>query len=303
MPCFKTLLTGASGFLGTCLTDGLTKRGASVVSVHAGVRGLSSRVRCRLLHQNLTRALNAGPIDVIFHLVGSGVPQSEHFCPREHDWANVATTDALVEAIMAAGYSGRLVFSSSASVYGNTGYRRMIETDPPSPCTAYGRAKACAEASLLRHLAYRCDVRIARIFHAFGPGQRKLVVYDLGKRVIAGERPLIVKGTGHEARDFVFVTDIVRALIFLGLDLPACPTLVNVCSGVATSIRDLALQFLRLDGDSSGEVRFAAEAAGNPVIACVGDPGRLMELGMSVASASKSQFSQTLSWIRRDEGR
>lgn len=293
------LVTGATGFLGTRLVATLRRRGTLVIPVHAGMKTVPEAPRCEVLFCNLITVLRAFRVDVVFHLAGSGTPCDDSACPHKHEWANVATTRAVTDAILATGYSGRLIFSSSASVYGNTGGRRMTEDDALDPCTDYGRTKMEAEACLLKRLRNKCTVKIARVFHLFGPGQRKLVVYDLCSRIVAGERPLIVRGTGHEARDFVFVEDVVRILMLLGLDADdAASEIINVCSGVSTKICEVASVLLYLDRRPKHDFRLTPVLAINPVIACVGNPGKLAKRGVAVSLPSEAHLGKTLSWVK-----
>jgi len=81
-------------------------------------------------------------------------------------------------------------------------------------------------------------VRIARIFSTYGPGLQRQVVYEIVARV-RQEKNLFLQGTGHETRDFIHIEDLTRALVRIAL-APRCPPIVNVASGRATSIRDLA---------------------------------------------------------------
>lgn len=295
-----TLVTGPSGFLETALRRALAAGGGSGICVSAGTRDLPAPARCEMLYHQLIGALRHHQVDVVFHLAGTGLPYVEGLPPHYQYWANVGTTKAVVDTVEAAGFRGRVIFASSASVYGDSGLRKVTEDDPLKPCSEYGHAKAKAERCLLERISHRCDVRIARIFHVFGPGQRKLVVYDLASRLVAGEQPLVVRSTGEEMRDFVFIDDAVRALIFLGTELPTgvAPRIVNVCSGVPMRIGELVRLLLQLDGRGEHKLRFQPAAAPNPVTVCVGAPERLASLGLIVPPASAQHFVDTLSWIR-----
>ena len=296
------LITGASGFLGTSLRHALERSGSLIIAVPSGPHDHPPSIRCENLYQALVATFRSRHVDVVFHLAGAGTPYVDGLGPHYQHGANVLSTEAVTRAIEATGFRGRVVFSSSASVYGNSGIRRVIEDDPLRPCTEYGHAKAQAEACLVKRLSQRCELRIARIFHVFGPGQRKLAVFDLASRVLSGERPLGVRGTGEEMRDFIFIEDAVRALIFLGVERAkgAAPQIVNVCSGVPTRIGDLVRLLLHLADRSEHEIQFRPEEAANPVVACVGDPGRLARLGLTLPCASAPHFEATLSWIRSD---
>jgi nucleoside-diphosphate-sugar epimerase len=302
-PHRTVLITGSSGFLGIALHRALASNGALPISVTAGGRDLPPWVRCELLCQCLIDALRSSGADTIFHLAGSGVPSVGETSAQAHYWSNVGTTNAVAKAIEQANFHGRLVFCSSASVYGNSGFEQARETNILTPCSEYGLAKLRAEECLLRRLTHRCEVLIARVFHVFGPGQAKLVVYDLIRRLSAKEQPLLVKSTGNEARDFIFVDDTVRALIFLGIQVPSMrgPQIFNLCSGIPTRIRDLASYLLVLDGRREDELRCKPEHIPNPVDSCVGDPRLLANVGFKFPSLSTKHLADTISWVRNGD--
>lgn len=292
-------VTGRSGFLGTVLGRRLEQYGHAAIAISAGSRDLPDEVRCKILYQELVKAIRNFGVDVVFHLAGSGSPYTNSLKPQYHDWANVQTTKAVVEAIEATHFVGRVVFSSSASVYGNSGFETVDEEAIIRPCCDYGRTKVQGEVHLIERLSRRCDLIVARIFHVFGPGQRKLVVYDLATRLLTEGQPLVVRSSGEELRDFIFVEDAIKALVFLGVELAAreSPQIVNVCSGIPMKVGDLARRLSRLCGHSGDNLLFSSERI-NPVAACVGDPGRLERLGMTLPPASEQQFADTLLWIR-----
>lgn len=292
-------ITGISGFLGTVLGRHLEQHGHATIGISAGNRNLPDEVRCKILYQELVKAIRNFRLDVVFHLAGSGSPYANSLKPLYHEWANVQTTKAVVEAIETTHFAGRVVFSSSASVYGNSGFEIVHEEAMVRPCCDYGRTKVQGEAYLIERLGCRCDLIVARIFNVFGPGQRKLVVYDLATRLLTSGQPLVVRSSGEEFRDFIFVEDAIRALVFLGVELAARenPQIINVCSGIPTKVGDLARLLSRLCGHSGDDLLFSHEGI-NPVAACVGDPGRLERLGMTIPPASEQQFAETLLWIR-----
>ena len=110
----------------------------------------------------------------------------------------------------------------------------------------------------------------------------------------------MVRSTGEEVRDFIFVDDAVRALVFLGVELPqgCAPDILNLCSGIPTRIGDLARRLLRLDSRSEHELHFEPGTAANPIGACVGDPTQLAVHGVAFPPISAKHLVDTLSWIR-----
>jgi len=296
------LIAGASGFIGAALQTHLIERGLPVVSVGAGSSHLDNRTRCAALYRDFVDTLGNLTVGVVYHLVGSGIPKYPLRDRHRQFWANYRTTSVIAEALRDTKFKGRIVFASSGSVYGDTRRRPVGEDHPLNPCTNYGRSKANAEALLIARLAGQCELCIARLFHVFGPGQRKLVVYDIGRRILRNEGPLRVDGTGCELRDFVFVTDAVKALVFAGLHLPcsSMPQILNVSSGNGTTVADLARLLLGLANREGSEIIFNPPVEPNPIVGCIGENTKLSTLGMRVPLASSYNFEETLSWIRSD---
>lgn len=296
----RALVTGGTGFLGSALVEALQSRGCLVVVAEARCGASAQGSREAILFEELVAALSGQRIDVIFHLAGSGIPYLGRCDKQRQHEMNVRTAVTLARAVLVCGYRGRIVMSSSAAVYGNTGVHPVNEDGPLSPCSAYGTSKLEAECALRLALGVVCDLRIARLFHVFGPGQMKLVVYDLSRLLLESPELLEVRGTGDEVRDFIFVTDAVQALIALGFTVPQGPEteIVNVCSGEGMRIIELARRLSRIDGKMVKPVALGLWPGGNPVAACVGSNKRLTRLGVHIGPADDLQFRQTLDWVK-----
>ena len=311
-------VTGATGFVGQALCARLRSLGHQPQSVPR-----------QPLYENLLSLMVTQRVEVIYHLAGAGRSTGSNDHHRE---ANLETTRDVARAIEDSGFAGNLVFASTAAVYGSVGPTRVQEGPPlsgaaggvregpplrgaaggvredaqPRPCSPLGETKWASEKLLLSRLGRLCNVRIARLFNLFGPGQRKLVVYELACRILGGQRPLQVLGNGQELRDFVYIDEAVRGLTHLAsLDdtrgaLPAGsaePLVINICSGVALRIEDLARSLLKLAGREEDELlHFLPQTPESRTEACVGDPERLAQLGVRVQPPSLENFRATLEW-------
>jgi nucleoside-diphosphate-sugar epimerase len=175
------------------------------------------------------------------------------------DWeANVAGTGRLIEVWRQLVPSGVFVFLSSAAVYGNPRRLPIREGDPAEPISPYGHHKLAAEHILgFYRDQFGIPVRIARIFSTYGPGLDRQVVHEIVAKVRQGAN-LALQGSGRETRDFIHIEDLTSALLRIAL-IPLCPPVLNVASGQATKIRDLALTAARLS-PRGVSVRFSGRA-------------------------------------------
>jgi UDP-glucose 4-epimerase len=143
------------------------------------------------------------------------------------------------------------VFASSAEVYGNslslTQSRAISENHPTRPTNVYGAAKMAGEGYALSfYHSYGFPAVVLRLFNTFGPrchqeGDCGEVIPKFMLRSLAGQPP-VVFGDGKQTRDFNFVSDTARAILLAGVKEEAVGQIINIGSGRATSVNDLARQ-------------------------------------------------------------
>jgi UDP-glucose 4-epimerase len=193
-------------------------------------------------------------IDVVFHLAAFvSVPASMEqpaVCAR----LNVEGTLKVLEAAEIAGVN-RLVFASSAAVYGDDPVVPKVETMPPAPRSPYALTKYDGEFYCgLFHQRGRLRTVCARFFNVFGPRQDPNSAYAAAvprfvTHALAGH-DLIIFGDGEQTRDFVYVRDVADGLIHLARH-PELTGVFNVGYGAALTINELADEIIRLTGSSS----------------------------------------------------
>lgn len=247
----KCLVTGGAGFIGSNLVKYLLKQGLDVTvldNLSTGSKrnlvGLPVRlvVGSILNHKLLDRSM-AG-VDTVFHLAASVGHQKSIEFPLQDAETNVQGTINVLEAVKKAG-AKRLVYSSSAAIYGETSPVPITEDHCCKPSSPYGCTKLCAEKLCLTYAKlYGLGIVCLRYFNAYGVGQQ----YDTYGNVIPiflarlqAKQPLVIYGDGEQTRDFVNVRDIARANL-LAAQSKAVGAF-NIGSGVATSINTLAKFF------------------------------------------------------------
>jgi len=292
-----TLVLGGSGFIGSHLTESLRADGCEVCVIDPARDATFSP---EWLEERITSSVRSFRPTTIFHLIGSGSPQGRgnggYHSRKNFDIAKVVAT-----ALCSADFQGRVIFASSGAVYGNTSVPAS-ETQAPCPITTYASTKLQAEG-LLRESIPRLVV--ARLFQVFGVGQRKLVVYDLARRIQAEEGPLRLMSTGHERRDFVYVDEAVAALRFLARASNAAignDATFNIASGVGMRIDALASRLLELAGQTDRAIVPAEGAKENALSSSVGDPTKLASMGHRILGVSDEQLERTLIWTATHGG-
>ncbi len=307
----RTLITGGAGLVGSHIADQLVRAGAREVVV------LDNFVRGR--RENLAWALAEGPVrivegdirdrdllgeamrgvDVVFHQAAIRITQ----CAEEPRLALEVLADGtfnVLEAAVAAGV-GRLVAASSASVYGlaetfPTGERHHLYNNR----TMYGAAKAFNEG-LLRtfHDMYGLDYVALRYFNVYGPrmdihGVYTEVLIRWMERIAAGQAPLIL-GDGSQTMDFVYIEDIAGANLAAARS-GVTDEVLNVASGVETSLNDLAKALLRVMG-SDLQPEYGPERSVNPVARRLADTTRARELiGFEATVGLEEGLARLVAW-------
>jgi len=265
------LITGAAGFLGSALANQLAREGHQVrglddlstgdpqalaPDIHFTRGDVSDRPKLWTLLQE---------VDVVYHLAARvSVPESVLY-PRDYNTVNVGGTVALMEAMRDVGVH-RVVLTSSGAVYGDLAEQPLKETVTPNPRSPYAVSKLAAEF-YVRTIGglWGIETVSLRIFNAYGPGQHLTashppVVPHYLKQALRGGT-LVAHGDGNQTRDYVYVDDVVSALVAAATAPNINGQVINVGSGVETSIRDLIKCVLEVTG-SRAEVIYNAKTSG-----------------------------------------
>ena len=265
------LITGAAGFLGSSLANQLSREGHQV----RGLDDLSmGDPRALAPDVQFTRGdVSDRPklwtllqeVDVVYHLAARvSVPESVLY-PRDYNNVNVGGTVALMEAMRDVGVR-RVVLASSGAVYGDLANQPLTESLTPAPRSPYAVSKLSAEY-YVRTIGglWGIETVSLRIFNAYGPGQHlpashPPVVPHYLKQALRGGT-LVAHGDGSQTRDYVYVDDVVSALVASATAPNVNGLVINVGSGTETSIKDLIQQVLETT-NSKAEVIYNAKTSG-----------------------------------------
>lgn len=310
----RVLVTGGAGFIGGALTHALVAAGAEVTVVDdlstgtiANVHPAADLVRLDIMAPALASAVAAASPEAVVHLAAQVSVAASVADPAHDRRINVEGTRIVATAAAAAGVR-RLLFASSAAVYGDPVELPLREQSRTVPTVPYGDSKLAAEG-VLREVLEPAGVDFAalRLANVYGPRQRTDgeggVVAQFVARMVAGVAPTIF-GSGAQTRDFIFVGDVVSAFVRalehdapLALPGPEGPA-YNISTGRATSVADLA-EGLRVATGYTGPIE-RAQAREGDVEASMLDPGKAeRELGWRAAADLQHGLAETAAFFAR----
>ncbi len=240
------LVTGGAGFIGSHLAERLAERNAVTVfdSLTSGSRDRvpaeAELIEADLRDRDRIDAAMAAS-DRVFHLAAMVDVARSVEAPLDSHGVNVEGTLTVFEA--ARRHDVPVIVASSAAIYGRPSELPIPEEHPSRPLSPYGLDKlAVDQYARLYHDLYGLPVTALRYFNVYGPGQTGgdyAGVIATFLEQAAGGGPLTVEGDGTQTRDFVHVSDVVRANL-LAADADVGGQAINVGTGEETSIRELA---------------------------------------------------------------
>lgn len=236
-------VTGASGYLGSALIARLQDAGARVVAASrkrvesgGGVEWIAFDSRSHVTWQSLIDRA-----DVIFHLAGN---TSVYEAERQPDVSYASTVEPIeliAAAAQRAGRKPRVVFASTATVYGLTDSQPVDERTRPEPITTYDRHKLEAERRLIH--SPDLDAIALRLANVYGPSVARSGANERGFLNRAVEqawrgRDVDIYGDGRYLRDYVYIDDVIEAFLLAGVAAAADERCLNIGSGSGITLRD-----------------------------------------------------------------
>jgi len=254
------VVTGGAGFIGSHIAWELVKDNEVIVidnlytgkaeNVPPGAKLVKADIRD---YNAIAEAIKEA--DYVFHQAAQ-VSVVESIKDPLFTEVNVLGTLNIIRALLDG--HGKLIFASSAAIYGDNPNLPLRETERPRPLSPYGVTKATAEEYLrVYHELYGLPVVALRYFNVFGPrqgfNQYAGVIGVFINRALAGE-PLVIFGDGKQTRDFIYVKDVVKANLLVAESRKANGRVFNVATGRQTSILELAMKIIEITGATSSVI-------------------------------------------------
>ncbi len=308
-----SLITGGAGFIGSHLAEACLEHGHQVIVLdnlstgkkenlpvgHEGLRFIEGDITDQ---QTLQRMVREHPdIDYVFHLAALvSVPQAMEDPARAHA-INFHGTLLLLETFRERALK-KFVFASSSAVYGDTQTVPVPETAPTQPISTYGADKLMAEHYLrIYNDSFNLPSVACRLFNVFGERQDPSspysgvisIFFDRVRACKLGSRePLTIYGDGQQTRDFIYVKDVVNALVFLAEQKAVRGTVFNLGYGHQTTIAELARKIMEMVG-ADCVVEFQEPRTGD-IKHSAADITRLRSAGFEFACS----IDDGLQWLR-----
>ncbi len=240
----RILVTGSYGFIGRYATRLFHNNGYWVIGLGHGRMEVSTRKRWGIdewLSDDVTmEALkkNAVNCEAIVHCAGSGSVGFSLQEPMKDFERTVLTTHYVLEYIRLYSPQTKLIYPSSAAVYGNQSVLPLREDMVPNPISPYGVHKKIVEELCKMYASqYHVNVAILRLFSVYGEGLRKQLLWDACQKL--SEDKNVFWGTGEETRDWVHAEDVARMMLCaMKHASEECP-MVNVAGGKAVRINEV----------------------------------------------------------------
>ena len=305
------LVTGGAGFIGSHITHKLlqdhhkvrvldnfsTGKEENLDGFTGNLEIIQGDIRDK---EKVRKAVNG--IDVIFHEAAFVSNPLSLLEPSTCLEVNVHGTENLLEEARKAGVK-RVVMASSAAVYGDTDQVPTSEKTPVQPMSPYAASKAIIEVYARMYTkAYKLEVVALRYFNVFGPKQSPESDYaaaiPIFIRQILDGKQITIYGDGNQTRDLVYVEDIVQANLLASESSNAPGYVINICTGIETSILDV-VQSLKEIGNYSQEPKYAPARKGD-IYRSAGD-ARLSKdvLDFNPKVSLSEGLMKTMDWMRQ----
>ncbi len=302
----RVLITGGAGFIGSNLASELHSDNEVIVldDLSNGdlrnLQGLKVRfIKASVTDKELTNSLPK--LDFIFHLAAVSSIQLSVAEPERCFKVNMQGSHNIIMAALK--HRAKLIFASSAAVYGDSQKLPLTEQTTARPLTPYAASKLavehfCEAYSLTHKLNYIC----LRLFNVYGPKQNPNNDYSgVISKFIANalaNRNLVIYGDGSQTRDFVFVKDVVNAM--LSAAESKINGIFNIGSGISFSILNLAKMVIKLC-NSNSQIRFEEAQKGDIKHSLAMITRASKHLGYKPSVKLEQGLKQTIAYLMKNE--
>lgn len=293
------LITGSNGFIGRAISLRMQKENYTVYEwSREGLFLNNSKIQSFVIEkpEDAEKVLLIVKPDIVMHCAGSADVNYSVQHPYEDLSSNYITTHNILFAMKKTGVTSRFVLFSSAAVYGNPVKLPMSEEEPIHPLSPYALHKRAAEEiCLYMNKNYHMDVKILRLFSVYGPGLKKQIFWDMYHKVKESGR-LNLMGSGEESRDYIYIDDLVEAVILVALD-EGRDIIYNIANGEETTIYKAAMTFAKYMKIPQELVTFSGRRREGDPINWRADITKLKMLGYKRKYSFEDGVEEYVDWL------
>jgi len=308
----KVVVTGCAGFIGSHLVERLLEEGHHVIGIdnmrtgnQSNMASFSSHLEFNFIEADVCdpglKSKLPSDIDLIFHLAAISSVTASIEDPILVNRNNVTGIVNVLDVARALDVS-RVVFSSSAAVYGNPDKMPILEKTPVNPLSPYAASKIAGEEYMKAFReTYGIETTILRYFNVYGPRQAYSeysgVLSIFINHAIRGE-PITVEGDGEQTRSFVYVTDVARGTVLAGKTPKANGEVLNVSGLDLIRILDVAHKINQATSPEGSKIIHVDPRIGD-VRHSIGSMEKAQSvLGFTPEMPFETGLEHTISWYR-----
>jgi nucleoside-diphosphate-sugar epimerase len=246
----KIIITGASGFIGGSLCDIYHKNGINILGLTIDTPNCSIyQFPYKIIEYKpnvITKLIKEFNPEIIIHAAGSSSVQLSLSEPNLNFSSQVILLNNLLEGVRISNSNLKVIFLSSAAVYGNPNELPIKEETILKPISPYGYDKLICEILLEKYSNnFKIPATIVRLFSVFGEKQKRLLIWEIYKQIKLGNI-IELRGSGNESRDYLHIEDIANSLLHIILKDNCHFNVYNLANGEEIFIKDIVRNILNI---------------------------------------------------------
>ena len=258
----KILIVGSKGFIGSYCLNYFKATGHEVIGCDVVHSNEPDYYVIKNQSSDFEKLVDT--IDCCINAAGSANVSYSYQYPEKDFELNVSLVINILAAIKAKCPDCKFINFSSAAVYGNPNELPIKENAEVKPLSPYGYHKLLSEKLLTEyHHFFKLKTCSLRVFSAYGPGLKKQLFWDTYQKTLSQESVNLF-GTGEESRDFIYISDLVKAVECVLNHAEFKGETINVASGNETTIKDAASAFLKSFNSNKQLLFSGEEKSGDP---------------------------------------
>jgi len=309
----NVLVTGGAGFIASHLADLVVEKGGNVTVIDnlkdGKIENLEEskdkiyfeKIDVRNFEE-VKKIIGKKAIEIIFHFAANAnVPYSVEYPEYDFETNALGTFNVLKSCID--NDIEKIIYASSAAVYGEPEYTPIDEKHPLNPISPYGVSKLAGEKlGFAYYHTYGIPFVSMRIFNTYGPRQPRYVMFDFLKKLKNNPHKLEVLGTGEQIRDYCYVTDTANAFILAAENENAVGKAFNIAGGNPINIKELAELMIRILGlEGNTEIYYTGKSWKGDIVKLIADISKIKKLGFEPKIKLEEGVLKLKEWFKNEE--